>query len=91
MRNLHFEARYNKITDVSALATALSALSTALTNLNISLGGYTATKNTLTSESVQLLVRSIRHFSNLVDLSLDLGYTGNINSLKTNNYIFNFN
>ena len=77
LKSFNLEARYNNINDVTALATAISSFTPALTSLDISLGGFSVSKNTLTAESVKLLVRSFRHLSNLTVLSLDLGYTGN--------------
>ena len=76
LKSFSLEARYNIITDVTALATAIASFNPALTNLDISLGGFSLSKNTLTAESAKLLVRSFRHLSNLTVLSLDLGYTG---------------
>lgn len=75
LKSFSFEARYNIITDVTALATAIASFNPALTNLDISLGGFSLSKNTLTAESAKLLVRSFRHLSNLTVLSIDLGYT----------------
>lgn len=76
LKTFTFEARYNSINDVTALATAVAGFNPVLTNLTISLGGFSVSKNTLTAESVKLLVRSFRHLSNLTVLSIDLGYTG---------------
>lgn len=76
LKTFTFEARYNNINDVTSLATAISGFNPVLTNLSINLGGFSVSKNTLTTESVKLLVRSFRHLSNLATLSIDLGYTG---------------
>lgn len=76
LRRLTFDAKYNKITDATALANAINNLNSALTHLNVSFGGYSIAKNSLSTESSQLLVRSIRHLVNLTNLNLDLGYTG---------------
>jgi len=76
LRSFILDAKYNQINDVTTLAAAIATFSPALTNLNISLGGYSVSKNSLTPISAQQLVRSIRHFTNLTSLVLDLGYTG---------------
>jgi len=98
LKSFSFEARYNIITDVTALATAIASFNPALTNLDISLGGFSLSKNTLTAESAKLLVRSFRHLSNLTVLSIDLGYTGRLLFIYSSfsqiyfetNFIFNF-
>lgn len=76
LRRLTIDAKYNKITDATSLATAIANITAELTHLNVSFGGYSIAKNTLTAESAKLLVRAIRHLVNITNLNLDLGYTG---------------